>query len=177
MPSVWGLKRLVYETNMPLDYTNLSLDYIYIHTYIYVYMSVCMYVCMWVCVCVCVCACVRVCVCVHTYAGAGTGWFPKKRSTFCLHSAFKDNTAPPDCPKRRSIEVRLVAFFWMPRYGFPMLLLRLSALLDAEALYWLKSSSIICTCSPWMCIQALDFPPCSLSLFRKTRGLEGKILY
>ena len=38
----------------------------------------------------------------------------------------------------------------MPRNGFPMLLLRLPALLDAEAMYLLKSSSIICTCSPSM---------------------------
>jgi hypothetical protein len=42
---------------------------------------------------------------------AGTGTADEIRSTFCLHSAFKDETAPADCPKRRSIEVRLVAFF------------------------------------------------------------------
>jgi len=42
---------------------------------------------------------------------AGAGLFPRQRSAFCLHTAFKDETAAPDCPKRRSIEVRLVAFF------------------------------------------------------------------
>ena len=32
-------------------------------------------------------------------------------ATFSLHSAFRDPAAPPDGPKRRSIEVRTVAFF------------------------------------------------------------------
>merc|ERR1711865_327326 len=44
----------------------------------------------------------------HT-GSKGAGWWPPTRSTFCLHSAFHDATAPAKCPKRRSIEVRLVA--------------------------------------------------------------------
>jgi hypothetical protein len=29
---------------------------------------------------------------------------------FSLHTAFKDSTASPNCPKRNSIEVRTIAF-------------------------------------------------------------------
>jgi hypothetical protein len=32
-------------------------------------------------------------------------------STFCFHSAFEDESDPPDAPDRESIEVRTIAFF------------------------------------------------------------------
>ena len=36
---------------------------------------------------------------------------PPALSCFSLHSAFKDPTAPADCPRRRSIEIRTAVFY------------------------------------------------------------------